>query len=231
MVQYDAYKRQVLEYSQRLAHKGYLVGTGGNLSVRVEGAEALAITPSSRDYLTLLLGDICVIGWDLQPIEGDLPPSIETAAHVAVYTNRPDTNAVIHTHQPYASMFTLINRPIPALFDEQVANLGNCVDLVPYSISGSPEMTRQIAAALGNQCNAYLLQNHGVLCLGMSMAQAALNVELLEKLARVYYYALTTGQPISTLPPESESVLFELLKSEQRKEIRRKKKAVPSVST
>jgi L-ribulose-5-phosphate 4-epimerase len=224
MGHYDLYKRQVLEYCQQLAHKGYLIGTGGNLSVRVEGEETIAITPSSRDYLTLALDDICVIGWDLRRIEGELPPSIETAAHIAVYTNRADANAVIHTHQPYASLFTLINRPIPALFDEQVANLGSCVELVPYSISGSPEMTQHITAALGNQCNAYLLQNHGALVLGMTMAQAALNVELLEKLARVYYYALTTGQPVTPLDPGSEQLLFELLKGEQRKEVRRKRK-------
>jgi ribulose-5-phosphate 4-epimerase/fuculose-1-phosphate aldolase len=39
----DEYKRLVLEYSRALAHKGYLVGTGGNLSVRIEGEAALRL--------------------------------------------------------------------------------------------------------------------------------------------------------------------------------------------
>jgi hypothetical protein len=41
----------------------------------------------------------------------------------------------------------------------------------------------------------------------------------------VYYYALGTGQEISPLPPESTQVLFEMLKSEQRQEVRRKRKS------
>ncbi len=224
MSPYEAFKRQVLEHAQRLAQKGVLVGTGGNLSVRIEGEEAIAITPSSRDYLGLSLDDICVVGFDRRRIEGTLLPSVETSTHIAVYRNRPDVNAVLHTHQPYASGLTLINRSIPPLFDEQVANLGNVVEIVPYGISGSRELTDGISAAVANECNAYLLQNHGALCLGITAAQAALNAELLEKVARAYCYALSTGQPITRLSPDSEQVLFGMLKSEQRKEVRRKKK-------
>jgi ribulose-5-phosphate 4-epimerase/fuculose-1-phosphate aldolase len=146
------------------------------------------------------------------------------AMHIAVYQNRPDVNAVIHTHQPYANTFTLINEPIPALFDEQVANLGNRVAVVPYGMSGTAELMENIARTLDNQCNAYLLQNHGALCLGMTLEKAALNVLLLEKVARVYYYAITSGKPVTLLRPESEETIFALLKSEQRKELRRKKR-------
>jgi ribulose-5-phosphate 4-epimerase/fuculose-1-phosphate aldolase len=64
----------------------------------------------------------------------------------------------------------------------------------------------------------------GILCLGTTLDKAALNILLLEKCARVYYYALTTGRDISRLNPESERTIFSLLQSEQRKEIRRKKR-------
>ena len=224
MSHYVTYKQQVLETCQDLTRKGYLVGTGGNVSLRIEGQEALAITPSSMDYLTLSEDDICVYNFDKEPLEARHVPSVEMAMHIAVYQNRPDVNAVVHTHQPYASTFTLINEPIPALFDEQVANLGNCVDVVPYGMSGTAELMENIAANLDNQCNAYLLQNHGVLCLGTTLEKAALNVLLLEKAARVYYYALTSGKPVTLLRPESEETIFAMLKSEQRKEIRRKKR-------
>lgn len=224
MSQYQSYKQQVLEYSQSLARRGLLVGTGGNLSTRVEGEDVLAITPSGRDYLTMRAEDICIYDFERQRIEGELPPSVEMSMHIAVYQARPDTNAVIHTHQPFASAYALINHPIPALFDEQVANLGNCIEVVPYGLSGSLNLLNNITAHLQNQCNAYILQNHGILCLGMSIEGAAINVQLLEKCAQVYYYALSSGQHISNLPPQSEAVIFEMLKSEQRKEIRRKRK-------
>jgi glutamate-1-semialdehyde 2,1-aminomutase len=222
-------RQAVLESCRSLVEKGYLVGTGGNVSVRVDadnpGDPVVAITPSSRDYRTLAPEDICVVDLAGQVRAGTSAPSVETSAHLGVYARRPDVNAVIHTHQPYASAFTLIGRSIPALFDEQVANLGHEVKLVGYGISGSAEMTEQIVGALHNLCNAYLIQNHGVVCLGTTLAQAALNVELLEKVARVYYYALGTGQEISPLPADSTQVLFEMLKGEQRQEVRRKRKA------
>ena len=224
MSQYASYKQQVLETCQDLTRKGYLVGTGGNVSVRIEGEEALAITPSSMDYLALNEDDICVYSFDKEPLEAKHVPSVEMAMHIAVYQNRPDVNAVVHTHQPYASTFTLINETIPALFDEQVANLGNCVDVVPYGMSGTAELMENITANLDNQCNAYLLQNHGILCLGITIDKVALNVLLLEKVARVYYYAMTSGKPITLLRPESEETIFAMLKSEQRKELRRKKR-------
>jgi hypothetical protein len=224
MSNYEKYKQQVLDTCQDLTRKGYLVGTGGNVSVRIDGEEALAITPSSMDYLALSEEDICVYSFDKEPLEAVHVPSVEMAMHTAVYQNRPDVNGVVHTHQPYASTFTLINEPIPALFDEQVANLGNRVDLVPYGMSGTAELMDNIATRLDNQCNAYLLQNHGVLLLGITLEKAALNVLLLEKVARVYYYAMTSGRPITTLRPESEETIFAMLQSEQRKEVRRKKR-------
>jgi L-ribulose-5-phosphate 4-epimerase len=224
MSHYVTYKQQALETCQDLTRKGYLVGTGGNVSLRIEGQEALAITPSSMNYLILSEDDICIYNFDKEPLEARHVPSVEMAMHIAVYQNRPDVNAVVHTHQPYASTFTLIDEPIPALFDEQVANLGNRVDVVPYGMSGTSELMENIAANLDNQCNAYLLQNHGVLCLGTTLEKAALNVLLLEKVARVYYYALTSGRPVALLRPESEETIFAMLKSEQRKEIRRKKR-------
>ncbi len=225
MGKYDDYKRLVLQYSQELTHKGYLVGTGGNLSMRIEGEDAVAITPSSRDYLGLCPEDICIVDWNQQVIEGELKPSVETGMHTAVYKHRLDVNAIVHTHQPYASIFSLINQPIPALFDEQVMNLGNVIEVVKYGVSGSVDLLTNIDARLDNQCNAYILQNHGALCLGTRIEEAARNVELLEKCARVYYYALTTGKEITRLPAEMEEAIFELHKGEQRQEIRRKKKA------
>jgi L-ribulose-5-phosphate 4-epimerase len=224
MSHYDPFKQQVLDTCQDLARQGYLIGTGGNVSIRIEGEDALAITPSSRDYLGLALDDICIYAFDKTPLEGELTPSIETGMHTAVYQNRPDVNAVIHTHQPYASVFTLINTPIPALFDEQVTQLGNAVEIVPYGMSGSPDLANNLAAMLENQCNAYILQNHGIICMGVTMHVAETNIKVLEKCALVYQSALATGKEITLLPEASAESFFGMLRSEQRKEIRRKKK-------
>ena len=45
MSKYQSYKETVLQYSQRLSQNRYTVGTGGNISLLIEGENAIAITP------------------------------------------------------------------------------------------------------------------------------------------------------------------------------------------
>ncbi len=221
---YDSHKQQIIQAAAGLVHKGLLIGTGGNVSMRIEREDLVAITPSSKAYLDLAPEDICIVDADRNLIEGQFEPSVETNMHLSVYQERRDVNAIVHTHQVHASIFSLISRPIPALFDDQVANLGDKVEIVPYAVSGSKDLKANILAAVPNKCNAFILQNHGCLALGMDLARALRNADLLEKTARVYYHALTLGEPVTELPTEMCETIFGLLKSDQRKEIRRKKK-------
>lgn len=218
-------RHAVLETAQDLARTGMLVGTGGNVSVRIPGAEALAITPSGRDYLGMAEADICIVGFDGAPLAGDLRPSVETGMHTAVYRGREDVGAVIHTHQPFVSVLAVTDTAIPALFDEQVMNLGESIEVVRYGVSGSVDLLQNVSARLGNSANAYILQNHGALVLGATIEDAARNVGLLEKCARVYVTALTTGRAITPLPAEMAEAIAELRRSEQRKAVRRNRRA------
>ena len=70
-------KQTVVEICQKLIQKGILMGTGGNVSVRVAGQKAFAITPSNYDYAKMTVDDICVLGWDIAAIEGKRKPSVE----------------------------------------------------------------------------------------------------------------------------------------------------------
>ena len=202
MTSYDNIRREVLDSCRWLADHGYLgqLSSGGNISARVPDEKNIAITPSGRTYFSLELNDICIVDFDQNPIEGSLAPSIETGMHIGVYRNRPDVNAVIHTHQPYASTLSIINKPIPALFDEITVEIGHEVDIVPYAFSGSRELIDNLTGKLGNDCHCYLIQNHGAISLGADMPRAMRNAELLESVARIYYQALATGADIYNLP-------------------------------
>jgi len=196
----------VIRYAKWLSENGYfgsVMGSGGNVSVKINGENAFAITPSGRPYKNLTPNDICILDFDQNQIEGAHAPSMESGMHVAIYKKRPDVNAIVHTHQNKASIFSVLNRPIPALFDEVCMNIGEIVDVVPYALSGSLKLAENVAGKLENGCNCYIMQNHGVLCLGHTLEKACLNAELLEKVATVYADALSVGQKISTLPEET----------------------------
>ena len=204
MASYENEKKKVLEASLWLSEQGYfgsLRGSGGNVSVKVSN-NAMAITPTSVRYQDLTADDICIVGFDNKAIEvkEGLKPSIESGLHGIIYQNRPDVNAVVHTHQIYGSVFAVLNAPIPALFDEVSFALGASIEIIPYALSGSPELAANVGSKLSNNANAYIIQNHGILALGKNLDKAILHAELLEKVAHIYYLALSTGKPVCTLP-------------------------------
>lgn len=129
--------------------------------------------------------------------------------HAAVYRERPDVNAVVHTHQLYGSVFAALNQPIPVLFDEVAFALGEKVEVAPYALSGSTELAANVAGLLANHANAYIIQNHGILALGKNMDKALLAAELLEKIAQIYCLALSTGKPVTLLPDATREMARE----------------------
>lgn len=217
MGQYDQYKKQVVEVAHQLVSKGYLMATGGNISLRIAGQEKFAVTPSNYDYLKMLPEDVCILDFKLNVIEGKLKPSVESSLHAGVYQTRADVNAVVHTHQVYASALALLNAPIPALFDEQTRFLGRSVEIIPYAPSGTGFLKNNIVKHIKNHNNAYILQNHGVLCFGHDAERAMHNVEILEKCALAYLLALCSERPVTKIPLAIREVAFAKLRADQKK--------------
>jgi L-ribulose-5-phosphate 4-epimerase len=192
------------------------MATGGNLSLRLPGQAAFAITPSNYDYMKMTADDVCILDFDLAVLEGQFKPSVESAMHGAVYQVRADVNAIIHTHQVYTSALTLIKAPIPALFDEQARFLGRSVDIIPYAPSGTGHLAKTVAKHVKNHNNAYMLQNHGALVFGHDMERAIHNVAILEKCAMAYLLALCTERKVSRIPLAVREVMFARLRKDQK---------------
>ena len=211
------FKREVVETAQKLTEKGYLMATGGNLSVRIPNRNALCVTPSNYDYMKMVPDDICVLDLDLKVLEGDRDPSVEAALHAGVYRTRRDVNAVVHTHQVFASALAVLGMPIPALFDEQARFLGRSVQIIPYGPSGTSFLTKRVVKAIRSNDNAYLMKNHGVLCFGHYLERAAHNVEILEKCAHAYLLALSTERKVNKIPLFVREIAFAKLRSDQKK--------------
>lgn len=206
---YISYQQSVLAAGKWLSENGFFGtrrGTGGNVSLRVGDRDLLAITPTSKRYDELSEGDICLVDFNEILLAGPFTPSIEIAMHIAAYRNRPDVKAIVHTHQSYASVFAVLNRPVPALFEEVLLKLGPRIEIIPFAPSGSRELAENVAKKLQNGALAYIIQNHGALALGQTMEEALLNAELMEKVCRVYYQALATGLDITDLPADASLV-------------------------
>ena len=184
----------------QLADLGYLAGIGGNLAARID-TNLFAVTPSAADYYALEPEDICVLRLDsLEQIAGEMSPSVESGMHAALLRRRPDLNASVHTHQPIASAVTLLDRRI--LVQDAVAHeaLGPAIEITSYAPSGTSWLMKNFAKILRDDCNGYLLRNHGVTCGGRDLEQAVRNVQFMESEA-ARFLRDRLNEKTAALPP------------------------------
>jgi L-fuculose-phosphate aldolase len=95
--------------------------------------------------------------------------------------------------------------------------LGRSVEIIPYAPSGTGFLKNTIVKHIKNHNNAYILQNHGALCLGHDAERAAHNVEILEKCAIAYLLALCSEQKVSRIPLPVREIAFAKLRKDQKK--------------
>jgi len=113
---WNSQKKTVLEAVQQMAQKGLVVGTSGNVSMRVNepgGRQLLAITPNNRYYDLLYVDDIGIDDFEGECVERELTASIETMLHIGIYKARKKVNAVIHTHPIFGSILSVIGVETP----------------------------------------------------------------------------------------------------------------------
>lgn len=177
-------RQRVVEMCVELSHRGHFSGTGGNIALRIDAAH-MAVTPSATDYLSMTEADVCVVRLeDLQQVEGERTPSVESGLHARVLRARPDVHASIHTHQPVASACALLGQALEVPAGPMQRSLGRRIPVVGYAPSGSGWLSARLARTLRLDTNAYLMLNHGVLCCAATTWAALKLVEDLEALSK-----------------------------------------------
>jgi L-fuculose-phosphate aldolase len=120
---------------------------------------------------------------NLEQVEGNLKPSVESGMHAAMLNFKTTMFASIHTHQPLASAIALLNIDLPLRVAEDRQALGDHVAIVPYAPSGTGFLVRSFKRTLRRNVHAYLLKNHGVICAASSMQEAIDHVGRIEAAA------------------------------------------------
>ena len=201
---WTAEKAAVASTAREMAALGLVTGASGNVSMKLdavsEAGELLAITPSGRAYDTLKDEDIVITDFDVEPVEGDLAPSSETALHLAIYRARPDAGAVIHTHSVFSSVAAVAGLDIPPIIDEMMVSIGGPVKVSNYGFPGTQELADQVCVALGER-KAALIRNHGAVGIGGDLSEALNVCALVERVAQIFIYGSLLGK-VNPLPPD-----------------------------
>ncbi|MFZ5910227.1 MAG: L-fuculose-phosphate aldolase [Chloroflexota bacterium] len=192
-------REEIVFFGRKLITSDLTTGSGGNLSVIDRQAGYVAIKPTGVDYLEMRPEDVVVVNLEGEIIDGWLKPSSEVSLHLGLLEARPEINAVVHTHQVYATTLACLNWEIPAVH-YLVGFSGNKVPLAPYATYGTPELAQSVVQSIGHY-NACLMANHGVVTVGATLAAAFNVAEELELVARLYYQGMCIGKP-QILPDE-----------------------------
>jgi ribulose-5-phosphate 4-epimerase/fuculose-1-phosphate aldolase len=153
-----------------------------NVSVRLSGDRWMTMPVTSPTLVT-------VDNLKVAPIAAG---SSHWAAHPAIYKVRPDVNAIVHVHPPYAIAFGVLGeefRPIHHYgtpFFNRIA-----VDDSPGQTE-SPERAAVLAEKLGN-ARLLLQRAHGTIAVGKDLKEAVLFTLYFEEACRIYAIARQMG--------------------------------------
>ena len=188
-MKFQARREQVVETCIALADKGFLAGTGGNIALRVD-ANHFAVTPSATDYYAMSAADVCIVRLsDKEQVDGEREASVEAGLHAGVLLARPECNASVHTHQPVASAYTLLAKALEVRDPMHQSLLGRTIPCVGYAPSGTGILAMRVARAIKPDTHAYLMRNHGVVCVGEDVDEAARRVAALESECAAFFLA------------------------------------------
>lgn len=194
----------LVKYGRKLVTAGLTSGTGGNLSICDRASGCVAVTPSGMDYFETEPQDIVITDLNGEKIEGGNKPTSELSFHLALYRQRADVNAVVHTHSSFAATLACMGLELPAVH-YMVAFSGDKVPLAPYATFGTDELANNLIEAIGTY-NACLLANHGLVTAGNNIQTAFAVAEEIEFAAKIYIQAKSAGEPVILSDDEMEKV-------------------------
>ena len=180
----DEQRKTVATAARRLAERGLVLGTAGNISARADAL--VAVTPTGATLAELTAEQVVVVDLEGQTAHGHYAPTSELALHIGAY-QRTQAGAVVHAHSPVGTALACVLDELPLIHYQMLA-LGGSIRVAPYATFGTAELARLTLDALDGRAAA-LMANHGMLAIGPDLDAAVDNALLLEWACELYWRA------------------------------------------
>ncbi len=174
----------LVEAGRRMDGRGWVPGSAGNLSARIDD-DTIAITRSGVHKGRLLAADVITVGLDGAALEAGRP-SAETLLHCQLYRLFAPVAAVLHGHSVAATVLSMAG-DITFTDYETVKAFGFTTHEVEVSLpvfENDQDIARLAAeiepALLAEPPVGYAIRGHGVYAWGTSVEHAFWRLEALE---------------------------------------------------
>jgi HCOMODA/2-hydroxy-3-carboxy-muconic semialdehyde decarboxylase len=181
----------------------------GHLSVRHPAAPERFVMTRSMPPALATANDLVELDLESDPCEGtDRPLFLERFIHGEIYKQRPDVNAIVHSHSLSVVPFTVVEEPMQAIFHTaaHVAAGAPIFDIADEF--GDTDMLisdRAKGAALARTLadkSVCLMRGHGSVVVGPSLQHAVMRAVYTEVNARLQLHArLIGGGRVKPLSP------------------------------
>ncbi len=194
-------KQKIIEACLWLQAENLVIGTWGNVSVRVK--DEIILTPSRIAYKEMKVEDLVTIDLEGNVTEGFRSPTTEREVHRLIYRARPDVMAIVHYHPVYASAICATDMEIPAFTEEMTQLIGGSIPITPeYIRAGEHEKLGEAAAKYIGKKNAVMLRNHAPVCCGKDLDEALTCCQVVEKSAKCYLALRGASMDVKVIPED-----------------------------
>nr|WP_228033811.1 class II aldolase/adducin family protein [Streptomyces spongiae] len=191
-------RKQELAAAFRLfARFGFSEGVAGHITARdPENPSAFWVNPFGMSFKQIRVSDLILVDHEGTLLQGRRP--VNNAAfciHSEVHRARPDVVAAAHTHSLHGKAFASLAIPLDPITQDACAFFEDHGLYTDYQgVVNDTEEGRRIGVALGDK-KAVVLQNHGLLTVGASVAEAAWYFITMERSCQAQLLAMAAGKP------------------------------------
>lgn len=203
----ESLRGEVLEAAMSLRKFGLVWMAGGTICARDPESGLVAVTPSGLDYDELTPADMIVVDMNMKVVDGRYRPSVATNLWTAILRARPEMHAIVHSHSPYATAFSVAGREIPMITETQADWFGQPVKVARYAHIEDDHFVTAPVEVLGDGFGV-LLGQHGPITVGKNLHHALERAVTLEEAAKTYIAAAALG-PVPELTIEQSRRSFD----------------------
>jgi len=178
-------------------------------AVSDDGSKFL-LNPRGRHFSRVTAGELLLLDAAKAGREGVDPAADPTAWYLHAHLHQlvPRARVILHTHMPYTTTLTCLRDFEFLPLDQNACRFyGRIAYDREYSgMALDDSEGARVARLLGDDKSVLFLANHGVLVVGATVAEAFDELYYLEKAAQLQVLALSTGQPLQLIPPETAAL-------------------------
>jgi L-fuculose-phosphate aldolase len=203
-------RRDIVATARQVYKAGIVAATDGNISHRMM-TDRVMITPTGKSFANLNTDEMSYVDLDGNILNFDHKPSSELPMHLEIYRQRPEINAVIHAHPPFATAFTITGNSLSDPILPEVVMMFGEIPTAPYATPATQESADSIRH-LVKDYDAILLDHHGAVTCGETLDEAYYKMDKLEHAARTMLAANSLG----AINPLTEDNIEKLQKFKKR---------------